>query len=577
MKYIHSNNYDKTRLLEVLSLDDIVYEKKYRGTFESVSQRYKTNEEMFIFAVDDENRMCGYICFFPVSSELTERIENESIMFDDNIEPKDVRQYDKNSINNIFLISIAVFPEYKRKGVGFGLVKEMFAFLGSLSASGYEIGKIFAITTSLEGEKVLSKFNFEKKRLYENNIPLLKCDFVCHKNMDLYLFFPVALTSSFSRSKASNPFLEKLIETSKLEVNSLMNERLERTYLGKVRFAPEDDYGNAVYTKILEADLYISSYRNIATLIAEFPSISFDPTFVLDQSSRNSLKVIVNGVEQPLFDYLSLLGLNVLGNCTHLLVSAKKLSPYYRQFVLFGESYINRIGSKIVSKEAKVCATTNIAQYEFAEIYCSSVGVIFEFDSEVPSLDYQTRLQTSILMIYINEILALQIASLKLVQNAITSEFDNSPKPSLEIIENLIDSFGKYIVLFDYNYKYDLARCLSDNVSQRFGIAAMRSNYEKNVEQLNKIVTIRSERLNKQFSKKQDTLFNVISIFTLLISINNVISLFVGRDFSNTTDLIVFIISIAVWVGAVIYLLVIWIKKLINKTRSKSTALKAKE
>ena len=55
MKYIHSKNYDKSRLLEVLSLDDCVYDKKLTGTFESVSGRYKTNEEMFIFAVDDED------------------------------------------------------------------------------------------------------------------------------------------------------------------------------------------------------------------------------------------------------------------------------------------------------------------------------------------------------------------------------------------------------------------------------------------------------------------------------------------------------------------------------------------
>jgi hypothetical protein len=37
-------------------------------------------------------------------------------------------------------------------------------------------------------------------------------------------------------------------------------------------------------------------------------------------------------------------------------------------------------------------------------------------------------------MIFIYEILALEIASIKLLQNTITNEFDNSPKPSLSII-----------------------------------------------------------------------------------------------------------------------------------------------
>ena len=36
-----------------------------------------------------------------------------------------------------------------------------------------------------------------------------------------------------------------------------------------------------------------------------------------------------------------------------LLVSGNKLSAYYRQFVLYGEAYFNRIGSKIVSEKQK--------------------------------------------------------------------------------------------------------------------------------------------------------------------------------------------------------------------------------
>lgn len=154
MKYIHSKSYDKSRLLEVLSLDDIVYDKKLTGTFESVSGRYKTNEEMFIFAVDDEGRMCGYICFFPITDELYERIMNEDVMFDDNIQPKGIKQYTKDSINNIFVISVARSPHYKGQGFGFNLVKEMFSYLNSLSELGYEIGNILAVTTSAEGDRL---------------------------------------------------------------------------------------------------------------------------------------------------------------------------------------------------------------------------------------------------------------------------------------------------------------------------------------------------------------------------------------------------------------------------------------
>lgn len=568
MEYVHSKRYDKSRLLEVLSLDDIVYDKKLTGTFESVSGRYKAHEEMFIFAVDEENKMCGYICFFPISESLCSRIDNEETMFDDNISAEDVKQYSKNAINNVYIISVAVFPEYRGLGIGFNLMKEMFSYLGQLSGLGYEIGKIYATTTSNDGDRLLSKFNFSKVRSYEDKGTLLKYDFICYKQMDLYLFVPVKITDKFDRKTNSSSFLDLLNKTFKMEVNSLMNERVERFYIGKLRFSPEDDYGNTVKTKILESNFYISLYRDIGTLIIEFPAISFDPTFVLDQSSRNSLKVIgANGEEILLENYLNQLGLDVLGNSNHLLVSGKLLNSYYRQFVLFGEAYFNRIGSRIISKEAKDLSTKNVAQYEFADIYSSGVGVVFEISNDIPSKTYEERLETSILMIFIYEILAMEIASLKLLQNTITNEFDNSPKPSLGIIEQLIDSFGKYIVLFEYNYKYYLAKCLSDKIANCFNIEKMKKDYITNVEQLERIVAIRSERLSNEFSKKQDLLFKIVSVFTLLLSINNVVSLFVGVDFTSKIDLIAFIISGIIWSIALIYLIVIWIKRILKKKK----------
>ena len=181
-KYIHSKNYDETKLREVLSLDDVVYEKKYTGTLESVSKRYQKNEEMFIFSVDDYNNLCGYICFFPISESLTNRIEKEPCMFDDNINHIDVLQFEKNKTINIFIISVAVSPKYQGLGIGFNLVKEMFEVLNSMSKCGYKIENIFASTTSVDGEKLLSKFNFQIIKKYENNNSLMKTDFAFYKN-----------------------------------------------------------------------------------------------------------------------------------------------------------------------------------------------------------------------------------------------------------------------------------------------------------------------------------------------------------------------------------------------------------
>lgn len=525
---------------------------------------------MFIFAVDEEDKLCGYICFFPISDSLKEKIENENIMFDDNILPNDITQYSLDKTNNIFLISVALHPQYMGKGIGFNLVREMFAYFELLMSKNYKIGSIYASATSHNGKKLLSKFNFDIIKSYENNNFLMKCNINKYSDMDLYLFFPVKFRESVIKKEEDNEFIELLVKTSKLEIKSLMQERLERKFLGHIKFVPEDDYGNIMDKGFINANLYLSEYRDIGVLTVEFAAISFDPTYILDQASSESLKIFKD-TSIDFYSYLGTLGIEVMGNCTHLLVSSQKLDPYYRQFVLYSEAYFNRIGSKIISQTASDDASNNIAQYEFADIFASSVGVCFEFNPLVSSSKYTDRLQKSILMIFINEILALEIASLRLVQNRITTEFDNSPKPAIEIIENLIDNFGKYIVLFEYNCKYPLAKCLMDIVSKKFGIDVMQKNYKNNVEMLNKIVSIRSERLNKVFSKKQDNLFKIISIFTLLLSINNVISLFTEVDLSKKGDFISFIISLLLWGGAVIYLLIIWIKRIKSNIKKKST------
>lgn len=177
MKYVHSQSFDRNRLLEVLSVDNEVYEKNLTGSFESVSKRYKKNKEMFIFALDDEEKLCGYICFFPISEKLTNELEHNAVMFDDNISAEDVKEYAKNRRNNVFVISVALYSKAQGQGIGSALIKEMFAFLNFLSVRGYLLGNVYATTTCLQGEKLFAKFDFVNIRTYPSGARLVKYDF----------------------------------------------------------------------------------------------------------------------------------------------------------------------------------------------------------------------------------------------------------------------------------------------------------------------------------------------------------------------------------------------------------------
>lgn len=177
MKYVRSHSFDKDRLFEVLNIDDVVYEKNLTGSYQSVSKRYKRNKEMFVFALDEEDKLCGYVCFFPISLKLLTELETATIMFDDNISAEDVEKYSKEKVNNIFVISVALYPKFRRKGFGAALIREMFAFLNDLAVDGHTIGSVYATTISEEGEKLFAKYNFKNIRIYDNGAKLVKCDY----------------------------------------------------------------------------------------------------------------------------------------------------------------------------------------------------------------------------------------------------------------------------------------------------------------------------------------------------------------------------------------------------------------
>lgn len=174
MRYINPHKFDERRLLEVLDLDSTVYTDELQGTLESAGGRYKANEEMFIFAVDRADKLCGCVCFFPITDELHEKILTEDTMFDDNIRPEEVAQYAEDRTNNIFIISVAVYPQYRGQGIGFNLIKEMFAYLNTKEKQGYKVGDILAVTASTDGEKLATKFPFKKIRSYDDNCTLVK-------------------------------------------------------------------------------------------------------------------------------------------------------------------------------------------------------------------------------------------------------------------------------------------------------------------------------------------------------------------------------------------------------------------
>jgi len=163
MRFILSYELDNDDFIEdLLRIDTLVYDESNQGTVENVKARYLVNRESIILA-EDRSRFIGYIAFFPITNELSKRIQSENSMFDDNIRSEDILpSYTCDRDIDLFLISIAVHPEYHGRGIGMELVKRFNKFVSEKSGSSCRIRNVYSYAVTDAGERLLSKAGFHE-------------------------------------------------------------------------------------------------------------------------------------------------------------------------------------------------------------------------------------------------------------------------------------------------------------------------------------------------------------------------------------------------------------------------------
>ncbi len=173
----YGNEIDRSILEQVYALDVMCYEKELQGELENLIKRYECNRDTFICVMDGE-RLAGYINFFPIGEKLHEDLfdDDHREIRDDDIEPEEMAQYTKDGVNNIFIISVVVHPDY-RDGETVKLIGRKFAkFIADKQADGYNIGDITGTAVSGGGRKFLSRMGFEPRRELEEGYVLYVCD-----------------------------------------------------------------------------------------------------------------------------------------------------------------------------------------------------------------------------------------------------------------------------------------------------------------------------------------------------------------------------------------------------------------
>ena len=177
-RVLYGDQFDEEFLKDVLAIDEIVYAADgYVGELCNMVARYQVERRQFVCIWDEEQqRLAGYINFFPCSQGLYEDIRYQTeIIRDDDIRPDEMMTLQQGN-NHLFIISIATHPEYRDKSVIKDLSNAWIDYLIQLEQQGYHITDIAATAVSPDGQKALRRYRFEKERVLKKDGNIV---FVC--------------------------------------------------------------------------------------------------------------------------------------------------------------------------------------------------------------------------------------------------------------------------------------------------------------------------------------------------------------------------------------------------------------
>lgn len=169
-KIITGEEFDSSFLPRVMDIDKKVYEGSCVGNLENMIARYEKNPKSFVCVMDTETgRLAGYINFFPCTDDLYyDIVEDCPFMRDDDITPDEIADYQPKG-NHLFIISIAIDPDYQDKTDTMKVLSKGFINYLNRINQDYRIEDLTATAVSPDGKKALTNFLFRQLRILEQD------------------------------------------------------------------------------------------------------------------------------------------------------------------------------------------------------------------------------------------------------------------------------------------------------------------------------------------------------------------------------------------------------------------------
>lgn len=142
---------------DIIKLEKSIYTSTYLGSFNSLNKLFNKFKEMFVLAYNDTNELIGYLCCFPISDKLYNKIISDTTLHVNNILPEDIMNWDE--VNNFYLVAILVSYEYQKQHIATLLMRKFLRKL-HVKQNKSNVVNILAPTITDEGECLLKSFGF---------------------------------------------------------------------------------------------------------------------------------------------------------------------------------------------------------------------------------------------------------------------------------------------------------------------------------------------------------------------------------------------------------------------------------
>lgn len=563
-------------LPRIMEIDRICYEAEYVGELSQMEARYKRNPRSFVCVMDGEKPV-GYINFFPVGDALWEEITETGMKIrDDDIMPEEMADYSADKLNHLFVISVAVLPDYQKdKAVIMTLTDGFIDYLNALEAEGYKIGGIAGTAVSEGGQKFLRSRMFGLYREIEDGNKVYLCQgdylkkllkkdlyFKTHKE-DVYLFLPYADNVKNTRiNKLLYPdgergipekvrwLLEALDGCLHYEYDSDMVSELRRVYVGEFCFLhtldtyeDEEDPSARPYA-VGEETVYLSLFAHPSShmyvLMLFFPDCRYSTSQLEDQLSHGYLKIRRPEDKdekgfyqyQKLNDYLKReYGLLPCGKGKSLLCMSKK-PENEGEFgnILTAEAYNSMHQEfRINYPRLKERMEENRAIYDYYEAYMTE-DVVAVILYQYGECDLKERIELTATYAFIAELVIFQNTALNKMTIKVSNALANEGDVSYQYISQLYRDYARTIKFWQSNnFRYYGTQREADQIREAFGNDEIRQNYYEQQDFLEHIVDLK----NAQVERRNGLIINIVATILAILQVQGYVVDLLSRFYES--------------------------------------------